>query len=468
MTGTPASGIDRVRLVAALSAAAFSHGLMQAFLNPLLPTLRHVYDTDAAAIAWLVTAFLLASSIAMPIAGRLGDMFGRARVLRIVMIVFAAGTILAALADTYAMMVVARVIQGSAGAMFPLAFGILRERLSPRAMVGAIGFVSAMIAVGSGIAVVAAGPLVAGAGLRSVFVIAAAVVATATVMVWVFVPLGAKLTARGPIDVTGALLLAGWLTGLLLCITQAGSWGWTSPITIVLTLLTVAAFVLWTVVELRAVVPIVDVRLLASSTVAWANMLAFLFGFLLFAAMIAVPAFVQSPKDGGFGFGATIAETAIYLLPQPMMFLAMSLLASTMYRWPGSRLSILLGVLLAIAGASGYTLWHEAPLQMIGATALMGAGIGLINAHLTSVIVAIVPENEVGSVSGMNTNVRNIGGAFGAQVCGALLAISGEAGFTMTFMAIGAAALLALVPAVAIAVVGRAPGDAAAPTAASA
>ncbi|MCR2824066.1 MFS transporter [Microbacterium sp. zg.Y909] len=460
----PTSGVagSRRRLILALAIAGFSHGLMQSFLNPLLPTLRHEYGASAAATAWLVTAFLLASSIAMPIAGRLGDMFGRARVLRIVMLVFTAGTLVAAVADTYVMMLVARVIQGAAGALFPLAFGLLRERLSERAMVGGIGVVSSTVAVGSGVAVVVAGPLVAGAGLRSVFVIAAVVVALATVLVWVLIPQGTKRANRGSVDVVGAVLLAVWLTGLLVCVTQGASWGWSSPLTIASLLVSMGAFTLWVAVERRADAPIVDMRLLGTPTVVWANLLAFLFGFLLFAGMIAVPAFVQSPRQGGFGFGATIADTAIYLLPQTVLFLVMSLLASTMYRWPGSRVSILLGVAFALAGAGSFAVWHQAPYQVIIASALMGVGIGLIYAHLTSVIVSSVPESEVGSVSGMNTNVRNIGGAFGAQVCGGLIALGGDRGFTMTFMAMAAVAVLALIPALCIVARRRGPGGAAA------
>lgn len=446
---------SRRRLIGALATAGFSHGLVQSFLNPLLPTLQHEYAAGAPATAWLVTAFLLASSIAMPIAGRLGDMFGRAKVLRVVMLVFTGGSIVAAFADSYGVLLVARVIQGSAGAVFPLAFGLLRERLSERAMVGGIGLVSSMVAVGSGLAVAIAGPIVAAAGLQSVFAIAAVVVAVATLMVWWLISPGPKRADRRPLDVLGSVTLALWLTGLLMCVTQGATWGWTSPGTIGCALGTVGAYLLWVAVERRAAAPIVDMRLLSSAPVVAANLLAFLFGFLLFSGMIAVPAFVQSPRQGGFGFSATIAETAIYLLPQTLMFLVMSLLASTMHRWPGSRVCILVGVLLAVSGAAGFAMWHDAPSQLIAASALMGAGIGLIYAHLTSIIVATVPESEVGSASGMNTNVRNIGGAFGAQVCGGLLALGGEQGFTLTFLAMTTVGLLALVPAVWMVVHGR-------------
>lgn len=437
-------------LIGALATAAFSHGLMQAFLNPLLPTLRSVYGVDAAAIAWLITAFLLASSIMMPIAGRLGDMFGRTRVLRIVMLIFLAGTVLAAISESYAMMLVARTMQGAAGAMFPLAFGLLRERLSEHRMVVGIGIVSSTIAIGSAIAVVAAGPLVEFAGLGSVFMIAAVVVGVATVLVWILVPHGRVHASRGPVDLTGAVLLALWLTGLLLCVTQGATWGWTSPATIAVGSSTAASLVGWIVVERRARVPIVDVRLFISASVLQANGLAFLFGFMLFAGMIAIPAFVQSPVEGGFGFSASIAQTAIYLLPQTIMFLVVSLLASKMHRRPGSRVSILIGVLMTICGAALFALLHDAPWQVVVAAGVMGTGIGLIYSHMMSIIVAAVPEGEVGSASGMNTNLRNIGGAFGAQVCGTLLAIGGERGFTAVFVVMAAVAILALVPAVGI------------------
>lgn len=436
-----------VTLVATLSTAAFSHGLMQAFLNPLLPTLGVTFDVDQSAVSWLVAGFLLASSIAMPIAGRLGDMYGRARVLRIVIVTFLCGAVLAVLAESFALLLIARIVQGAAGAMFPLAFGLLRERLPERMMVTGIGLVSSTIAIGSAIAVVAVGPLVDATGLRGVFVIAAVVVAIATVLVWVFVPCTDRPARRGSVDIGGAVLMAVWLAGLLLCVTQGGVWGWGSPVTVLLMVGTLVTLLIWVHIERRVAVPIIDIRILMSTPVVWANALSFLFGFMLFAGMIAIPAYVQSPREGGFGFSASVAETAIYLLPQTVMFLLVSLLAGAMHRWPGSRPSIVIGVLLTVAGAASFAAWHLWPVMVIVASGLMGLGIGLIYSHLMSVIVSVVPEGEVGSVSGMNTNLRNIGGAFGAQVCGAALAIGGEAGFTLMFLVMTAVAVLAVVPA---------------------
>jgi MFS family permease len=112
---------------ALLAVAAVSFALLQSLVAPALLTIQRDLHTTTAGVAWILSAYLIAASVATPIAGRLGDMFGKKRVLVAVLVVLAAGTVLAGLASSLVVMIVARVIQGAGGAIFPLAFAIIRD-----------------------------------------------------------------------------------------------------------------------------------------------------------------------------------------------------------------------------------------------------------------------------------------------------------------------------------------------------
>lgn len=421
-------------IVAALSTAALGYGFMQALVSPLLPTLGRELGIDEAASAWLVTGFLLAACVATPIGGRIGDMYGRARTLRFVLAIFSLASIAAAFAPTFGVLLAARMLQGVGGALFPLAFGIVRERVAMSRLSGAIGLTSSMIAVGSGAGIVLVGPIEAVVGFHGVFALGATFVIASSALVFLVIPT-VGVQHGGKVDWAGAALMVVWLSALLLCITQAARWGILSSPLLALSAATIVGFAGWLLVELRSPSPIINIRLMVSRPVMYANVLALLFGYLLFAGMVVLPSFVQSPAEGGFGFSASIAQSGFYLLPQTLVFLVVSLLAPAMHKWPGERACVVVGAVAAVLGQSLLLVAHVQPWQVVLAVTLSGAGIGLIYTHMAALIVRIVPSSETGSASGMNTNIRNIGGSIGVQVStGLLTAFPGAVAYGLTFL----------------------------------
>ena len=142
--------------VLALGGAAYA--MLQSLVVPALPVLQHDLDTPRPGVAWIFTSYLLAASVVTPIAGRLGDMFGKKRVLVVALGGLAAGTLLAALATRSPLMIVARTIQGLGGAIFPLAFGIIRDEFPRERVAGAIALMSGLLGIGGGLGIVLAGP----------------------------------------------------------------------------------------------------------------------------------------------------------------------------------------------------------------------------------------------------------------------------------------------------------------------
>ena len=142
-----------------LALGGISYALLQSLVAPALPDIQHALHTSENSVSWVLTSYLLSASVATPLLGRLGDMYGKERLLMIVLALLAVGTLVSALASSLPLMLVGRVIQGAAGGIFPLAFGIIRDEFPRERVAGAIGLMSALLGVGGGAGVVLAGPI---------------------------------------------------------------------------------------------------------------------------------------------------------------------------------------------------------------------------------------------------------------------------------------------------------------------
>lgn len=154
-------------VVLAIGAGVFS--LLQSLIAPVLPTIQQELHTSQNTATWVLTAYLLSASIFTPVLGRVGDMVGKRRTLVAVMTALAAGLLLAALTPTIEILILARAVQGAGGAVFPLAYGIIRDEFPRERVAGAISTLSAIIAAGGGLGVILAGPIVDTLGMRWLF-----------------------------------------------------------------------------------------------------------------------------------------------------------------------------------------------------------------------------------------------------------------------------------------------------------
>ena len=173
---------------ALLAIAGISYALLQSLVAPALPELQHALHTSENSVSWVLTAYLLSASIATPLIGRLGDMYGKERLLMIVLVLLAVGTLVSAVSTTLAVMLVGRVIQGAAGGVFPLAFGIIRDEFPRAKVAGGIGLMSALLGVGGGVGVVLSGPIVDHLSYHYLFWLPLIPIVIATALIQVFVP----------------------------------------------------------------------------------------------------------------------------------------------------------------------------------------------------------------------------------------------------------------------------------------
>src|SRR5512132_1992917 len=217
---------------------------------PALPTLQHDLHTTTTWVTWVLTVFLLVASVATPILGKLGDQYGKERVLLIALLLFLAGSVGAALAWNIWSLIAWRALQGAGAAVFPLSYGIIRDEF-PREKVGvAIGLISAVFGIGGGVGIVLSGVIVDHVSWRWLFIVGAAGIGAALVLVYLFIP-ESPIKTPSRVDYLGATLMSGGLICMLVALTEGEDWGWTSGPTLTLACVAVLFFVAWGVAELR-------------------------------------------------------------------------------------------------------------------------------------------------------------------------------------------------------------------------
>ncbi len=433
--------------VLALAGASFS--LLQSLVAPALATIEHDLHTDQTTGAWIITAYLLSASVSTPIAGRIGDIYGKKRTLVSALGLLALGTLVSALASSIGPMIAGRVIQGLGGAVFPLAFAIIRDEFPRERVTVAIASISALLGVGGGLGIVLAGPIVEQLGYHWLFWLPLVMVVVSAVGALVAIP-ESPIRAPGRINWWASLLLASWLVALLLGISEGPSWGWGSPQVVGLLAAALLLLVLWVVVEARSAQPLVDMRMMRLRGVWTTNLAALLFGFGMLGSFILIPALVQAPSSSGVGFDASVTEAGLFLVPSTAAMLVVSPLAGKLAMRTGSRLPLVLGSLTAAFAYTLLALMHSEPWQIYLGTLLMGTGIGLAFAAMANLIVEAVRPDQTGVASGMNTIMRTIGGAIGAQLSATILVafaasdgLATNQGFTIAFIAPAVALLCA-------------------------
>ena len=441
--------------VLATGAGVFS--MLQSLIAPALPTVQHALHTSQSTATWVMTAYLLSASVFTPILGRVGDLVGKKRTLVAVLLAVLAGCLVAALAPNIGVLIIARVVQGVGGALFPLSFGIIRDEFDASQVPSSISNLSAVIAAGGGVGMVAAGPIVTALDYRWLFWFPVGIVAVTTLIAVRYVPESPN-RAQGNVNWLGAVLLSGWLVALLLPLSQASVWGWGSVRVVGLFAAAVVLFAAWLLSEARSRSPLIDLKVMRLPSVWTTNTAALLFGAGMYAIWSFLPGFVQTPSSAGYGFGASVTASGLLMLPMLLAMFVSGVLSGRLEPIVGAKSLLTTGAALGAVACAILALWHDQQWQIALVAGIFGLGIGLAFASMANLIVGSVPPEQTGAATGMNANIRTIGGSIGAAVTSVLvtghLQPSGlpyDSGYTHGFtllavLLLGAALAALLVP----------------------
>ncbi|HYC81743.1 MAG TPA: MFS transporter [Solirubrobacterales bacterium] len=404
-----------------LALGGLSYSVLSSMVVPALPTMMRDLGTDETGITWLLTGYLLAASVGTAIIGRLGDMYGKEKLLLWTLVVLAFGTLVSAVTSTLSLQIAARFVQGVAGGIFPLAFGIVRDEFPREKVAGGIGLLSAILGVGAGAGILLSGVIIQNLDYHWLFWIPLITTVAAALMTWKLVP-ESPVRVPGRVNWLAAALMTIGLSAVLLAVSETTDWGWGGARTLLLAAFGFLVIALWVAVEVRSANPLIDMTMMRIRGVWTTNAAAFLLGGGLYASFILFPQFAQLPKSTGFGFGASVIVSGLYLLPATVGMTILGLGAGRISARFGSRWALLAGTAFTFASFLMLALAHDRPWEMLVAAALLGVGMGLAFAALGNLIVQAVSPEQTGVASGVNTVMRTLGGALGGQLSATFIA----------------------------------------------
>ena len=263
--------------------------------------------------------------------------------------------------------------------------------------------------------------------------------------------------APGNVNWLGAILLTLWLVFILVAISEAPRWGWLSAPTIGLLALGVVVAVVWVRAEARAKSPLVDMTMMRLRGVWTTNLAGLLLGFGMYSAFVLIPQFVQTPESTGYGFGSSVTQSGLFLIPSTMAMMFAAPFGGRLSNRFGSKVPLVLGSTITLLSFVVLAVAHSAHWQVYLASLLLGTGIGLAFASMANLIVEAVRPDQTGVATGMNTVMRTLGGALGGQVAASILAASllasgypSENGYTLSFVLMAAALAAGVVASLAV------------------
>lgn len=453
-------------IIAVLCFGALAAALMQTLVLPIqieLADLLHASPSDA---SWVVTATLLGGAVAMPVAGRLGDIVGKQRVLVGSSVILVVGSVLCALSTSVWPMIAGRFLQGIAMGFIPVAISMVREVVPARMASTAIATLSATMGVGGAIGLPLAAWIAQDYNWHALFWVSAALAAVMVVTTAVLVP---NISDGHPasIDVVGAVTLAIGLIATLVGISKGNDWGWFSANTLLCVVGGLVVLVLFGGYELRQPEPLVDLRTTARRPVLLTNVAAILIGFGMMAQAIVMPQLLEMPKAAGYGLGQSILAAGLWMAPSGLMMMALAPVSSKLMATVGARVTLALGAGVIGLGYLVALFMMSAPWQLLIASCIGTAGVGIGYAAMPTLILENVPPAEAGSGVGINTVMRSIGTTTAGAVMASVLtsqtitlrpgtpAIPSADAFKLCFL-IGAVAAL-LGGAIALTISGRRP-----------
>ncbi|MFJ4295635.1 MFS transporter [Curtobacterium sp. NPDC089689] len=430
-------------VVATLAFAGMGASFMQTILIPIQSELPKLLNADPTDTAWVITVTLLTAAISTPIAGRLGDMFGKKRIALVLMALLLIGSVVSAAAPGLIALIIGRALQGTGMGVIPLGISLLRDVVDSRRLGSSIALVSATLGVGGAIGLPISALVTQNLDWHMLFVVASVVAAAALVLIAVVAPAD-RDRAPGRVDIVGAIGLAAGLVGVLLAISQGNTWGWGSKATLTCLIAGVLVLVGWGWFELRSKAPLVDLRVSARPAVLTTNLASVAMGFALFSSSIAFPQLLELPSQVG-GLGIDLLPASLVLMPSGLAMLAMSPIAGRIERSIGPKPLLAAGAIVIVIAYAGCLFLPLTALSIALINTVIGIGIGLGYAAMPALIIGAVPRHETASANGLNALMRAFGTTAASALVGAILASSTGADQASSF---GIVFLLGLIAAV--------------------
>lgn len=406
-----------------LAFAGLCSSFMFTLVVPIQAELPSLLNASREDTAWVVTATLVAAAIVAPISGRLGDMYGKRRIVLILLATAVAGSLIAGSTNDILPVIIGRAMQGCMTGVVPLGISILRDTLHQNRIDTAIALTSATLGMGAGLGMPLSAYITEIGDWHLLFWMAAGLGSLCFVLVVLVVP-ASTLRTEGKFDYVGAVFLSIGLVGVLLAISRGNEWGWASPLTLGLGIGGIVVLLAWGWYELRIDEPLLDLRLAARRSVLLTNLTAICTGFAMFSGNVAFPQRLQLPLESGSGFGLSLFVAALIIMPTGIVMMVIAPIAGRLSRVMGPRVLLILGGVAQIVAYTMLAFSSAHIWQIFVASFLVGAGIGFSFAGMPMLIMRSVPQSDTGASNGLNALFRSLGTSVAATVIAVVLASS--------------------------------------------
>lgn len=377
---------------------------------------------DVELAGWLITSFFLVQAGAAAIGGRLGDMFGRTRILNVVVIVSVLGAVVSAIPADPGVTICGRALQGISGAILPLCYGLVQRYAQPRRAPFWIGCITGAYAFAGALGYIVAGYLADRGDWRDIFWFMAGYGALLVPAILLVLPKDEPSKARAKLDLVGGFLFVPALAAVLYGVGIGGKLGWLDMAPWLWVVGGAALLAAWAWYEARHEDPLIDVRLLARPAVAIGNLSGALAGLGMMQLPLVIMLLFQQPTWTGVGLGVAAMTAGILKLPSNGATLIAAPLSGFISTVVGSRISVLVGGLTGV-GAWIYLLFCHATLtQAIIGSILAASANAILLAALPNLILEQSPIERSSEATGLSIVSRTVFTAIGAQIVAMLLA----------------------------------------------
>jgi MFS family permease len=384
-------------------------------LAPALPLLIDEFDLSYSISSWVLAMYLLIGSIITPIIGRLSDIYGKKRLLLIIMLIYTIGVSIGGFVDNIYALLIIRGIQGLGIAMFPIALNIVRGEFPRDKIAIGQGFITSMFAAGTVIGLLLGANIIHLYGWRFTYFSIAPIAVILSILIY-RLNVREEITKSDNIDYLGALTLALSIGAFLLTLTYLDE-----EISYILAVISITSFALFIIREKKVREPLVNFIIFRGALLP-ANLIVMLVGFCMFMIFQTIPILVNSPEP--YGLGGSILDIAYTQAPFAIILLIFGPTSGFIVTRIGSIKSIIIGINILIIGFISLFIIHYSMLALTLGLSIVGVGLALINVGITNIIALVTDKRYLGIGFGMHTLIRVIGSSIGPVIAGVLMQVS--------------------------------------------
>jgi MFS family permease len=404
----------------------------ETMLLPAIPEIMQDFSISYGTAAWIFSSYLIVAAVMTPIAGKMSDLYGKKKVLLVLLTMYAAGIAAGGFADNISFLLASRIIQGVGLAAVPAAFSLLRDTFPPAKLAIAVGVFGSMYSAGSVVGLLAGATIIQSFGWHSTFFSIVPFAAAVTFMIAKFVKENkGQLTApvntlenKGKdriapsIDMKGALALSATIIAFLMALTlvETGINSETLPqigVAFVVSVISLAVFV---IIERRITLPLVDLRLLRDKTLMPSYIVLMATGITMFMAYPSIVQLVRSPEP--LGFGGDAVDAANVQLPFMIMFLVFASVTPLIINRIGKLNPIIIGGLVSLIGSLGLLTFHSTEIAVSINLAIIASGLSMTITATWNIVVSSSPKSFIGISVGVGALLLFIGMAIGPALAG--------------------------------------------------